>query len=408
MKMKADYKFFVMICLGVSSLVGQGIYNEHRDVYLSTEEMIQSYGYPVEIHEIITEDGYILNMYRIPHGKVGSKVNQKPILLMHGVYGQGENYIVNGINNGSLAYLLADNGFDVWLGNSRGTQHGRKHISLNPTSKEFWDFSFHEIGMYDLPAKIDYILESTKKEKLHYVGHSQGGTVFYVMASMRPEYQQKVTLASLLAPGGYEKHFTNSFLLPFTVRHRELTKLADVANIYELPPYTMKLFQMVSTACSTAVFREICVFAYHMVSGGDSGELNEQILPLVFKYLPTVSTKQLLHYAQTIASGHMRPWDYGTKKNMELYGQPVPSDYPVENISVPMAMYYSLGDNLAFAKDIEDICDTMQNCVRKFLMPNEKWTHMDFLASKNLAHELNEPLLEFIQDFENAANLDGF
>ncbi|KAL3273106.1 hypothetical protein HHI36_014560 [Cryptolaemus montrouzieri] len=102
--------------------------------------MIQSYGYPVEFHEITTEDGYILNMHRIPHGRVGSQVNEKPILLMHGLFGQGENYVVNAINNGSLAFFLADNGFDVWLGNARGTQHGRKHISLKVTSKQFWDF----------------------------------------------------------------------------------------------------------------------------------------------------------------------------------------------------------------------------------------------------------------------------
>ncbi|KAL3273104.1 hypothetical protein HHI36_014558 [Cryptolaemus montrouzieri] len=228
------------------------------------------------------------------------------------------------------------------------------------------------------------------------------------MASMRPEYQQKVALASLLAPGGYERHFTNPFITPFIVRHKELTKLANTFNIYELPPYRMKYNELILSACTTALFNDICSSIYHMVSGGDSGELNNKILPIMFKYLPTVSVKQLLHFAQVIDSGHMRQWDYGRKKNMEVYGQPEPPDYPVENISVPTAMYYSLADNLAFAKDIEDICDTIQNCIRKFLMPNKKWTHMDFLASKNLEHELNEPLLEFIQEFENAKKPDNF
>lgn len=54
-----------------------------------------------------------------------------------------------------------------------------------------------------MPAKIDYILKVTQQEKLYYIGHSQGGTVFYVMASERPEYNDKIRLASLMAPAGF-------------------------------------------------------------------------------------------------------------------------------------------------------------------------------------------------------------
>lgn len=81
-----------------------------------------------------------MTIFRIRHGRNGNDTNSKPVFLMHGLYGQCENYIVNGMNNGSLAYLLADNGYDVWLGNSRGNQHGRKHRELYPDEKEFWNF----------------------------------------------------------------------------------------------------------------------------------------------------------------------------------------------------------------------------------------------------------------------------
>jgi lysosomal acid lipase/cholesteryl ester hydrolase len=30
------------------------------------------------------------------------------------------------------AFLLAKNGFDVWLSNSRGNKFSKKHLSLNP------------------------------------------------------------------------------------------------------------------------------------------------------------------------------------------------------------------------------------------------------------------------------------
>lgn len=59
---------------------------------------------------------------------------------------------------------------------------------------------------------IDYALAHTGRRQLHYVGHSQGGTVFLVLNSMRPEYNQKIASAHLLAGVGYQTHFPNSAL----------------------------------------------------------------------------------------------------------------------------------------------------------------------------------------------------
>lgn len=67
--------------------------------------------------------------------------------------------MLNGDN--SLAYVLANAGYDVWLGNNRGNIYSRKHQTLNPDidTAKFFDFSFYELGKYDLPANVDYILQ---------------------------------------------------------------------------------------------------------------------------------------------------------------------------------------------------------------------------------------------------------
>jgi predicted alpha/beta hydrolase len=72
---------------------------------------------------------------------------------------------------------LARAGFDVWMGNNRGNIYSMSHIKYSPKEKEFWDFEFEQMGTYDQPAQINYILENTKAEKLAaYIGHSEGTT----------------------------------------------------------------------------------------------------------------------------------------------------------------------------------------------------------------------------------------
>lgn len=108
-------------------------------------------------------------------------------------------------------FLLSDRGFDVWLGNSRGNIYSTNHKTLNPfgssdEKKKFWSFSWHEMGVYDLPAFIDYILTATGEQRLQYIGHSQGTTEFFVMASEKPEFLHKVDMMHALAPIAYLSH----------------------------------------------------------------------------------------------------------------------------------------------------------------------------------------------------------
>jgi lysosomal acid lipase/cholesteryl ester hydrolase len=77
---------------------------------------------------------------------------------------------------------------------------------MSPTSNEFWDFSFHEIGYFDVPAMIDFVLNHTKSSKLFYIGHSQGTSSILVLLSKRPEYNQKVMQVHLFAPAAFMKN----------------------------------------------------------------------------------------------------------------------------------------------------------------------------------------------------------
>lgn len=75
---------------------------------------------------------------------------------------------------------------------SRPTLCFRKHTFWSPSDLEFWTFSWDEMAAYDLPASIDYILQSTGGTSLGYVGHSQGTTVGFAALSSQPQLAHKV------------------------------------------------------------------------------------------------------------------------------------------------------------------------------------------------------------------------
>lgn len=60
--------------------------------------------------------------------------------------------------------------------------------------------SWHEMGLYDVPAMVDHILDLTKTRQLFYLGHSLGTTIFFTMAASRPSYNSKVRAFIGFAP----------------------------------------------------------------------------------------------------------------------------------------------------------------------------------------------------------------
>ncbi|CAN6471923.1 unnamed protein product [Victoria cruziana] len=112
---------------------------------------VRDYGYPCEEHKVTTADGYILALNRI------TKAGQ-PVLLQHDVLVDGMTWLLNGMNQ-SLALVLADGGYDVWIANSRGTRWSRGHVSLNPSQREYWD----ELAKFDLPSATSVLIQGKNR-----------------------------------------------------------------------------------------------------------------------------------------------------------------------------------------------------------------------------------------------------
>ncbi len=101
------------------------------------------------------------------------------MFLQHGLLDSSDGWIINDEFR-APGLILANRGYDVWLGNSRGNKHSRKHVKYNPDKdKEFWEFTFQHMADFDLPAVFTYVHNITK-QKLHYIGHSQGTIQMFI------------------------------------------------------------------------------------------------------------------------------------------------------------------------------------------------------------------------------------
>jgi len=351
------------------------------DASLTTPELAVKYGYPAESHTVQTEDGYILTLHRIPYGRGGARrADRPPVLLQHGLLCSSADWVLSGPGE-ALAYLLADAGYDVWMGNARGNTYSRKHVSLSPSNGAFWDFSWHEMGTKDLPAVIDYILRTTGSEQIFYAGHSMGTTMFYVLCSERPEYNSKIRAMFSLAPIAFMSHMQSPLIQLTATVGDELGWLLDLLGIYEFMPASELLTLVGQLLCNDqAISVDICANVLFIIAGFDSQELNKTLLPVILGHTPAgASTKQLLHYGQEVSSGHFRQYDYGMLDNLFVYGQFTPPDYDLRKVTAPVALHYSENDWLAAIVDVDQLASKLPNLLGKFLVPLPAFNHLDYL-----------------------------
>lgn len=441
-------------------------YSIEPDASSDPAEFIRTRKFIPEIHRLTTEDNYILTLHRIINPSVPRHLRRKlkPVLLQHGLFTSSFNFIIGADRNterprfderdlirtrplnvftprplfswqrlvesfndvtlarlgltknsdhwhgpkisDALAFELANQGYDVWMGNSRGSTFSLNHTKFDYRSDwRYWDFSFHEIALYDLPATIDYILEKSQRKSLAYVGHSQGNLAMFILQSFHPHWAEKVKPFVALSPVAIipDVYFGLVRSLIKTIQGTLITttQLNRVLK-GQLFPCSRDTAMALNLICVPKWTTPICDLMLTLMLGNNLKRNNDSLTPIIAHHIPEgTSVLNILHFGQMIESGQFRAFDFGPQENLRRYGSTTNPFYPVRNIYSP---------DIAFISGRTDTLSTMKNVeltrrmlrvplMDDYVVPELFWGHGDHMYAIGAGRLVNAHLIGLIDRY---------
>ncbi|KAJ3448098.1 lipase [Anaeramoeba flamelloides] len=358
------------------------------DTNLNVSQIIRRHGYPCTEVDVVTEDGYILTMQHVPYGKNNPlrdpKEKRPPVLLQHGLLDSSFTWWSN-YPHESLGYILADAGYDVWTSNVRGNVMGLRHKTLTPKDHKFWEFTFDEMQIYDLPANIDFVRKFTGFQKIGYVGHSQGGCIMLAHLSSKPELKEKLTTFVGLGAASYEGNqhcvfinLLNDLKLPFFL---------ELFGQNNFMPDTDIIKIIAKSLCADDPI--VCEDFIFLVVGANPGSLNQTRLPVFLTHTPAgTSTRNIQHWCQEVKSGHFQMYDYGSDfENWVHYNQTSPPIYDPSKIEGPsLNLYFGSVDLLVDEVDFKHLKSDLNPDLIESWEVITGYDHLDYVWNVN-AHK---------------------
>mgnify|MGYP002368527994 FL=1 len=312
----------IVVLLFLGCLLGASA-KEHPEAKLPFMSYCQYFNYPVQQHIIETEDGYLLTYFRIQKKNTTIIPGLTPIFLQHGLLDSSDTWIINDEDK-APAFILANQGYDVWLGNSRGNKHSRKHIHYNPDKDaEFWQFTFQDMADFDIPAAFRYIY-NVVKQKVNYIGHSQGTIQMHIaLAKQNPAVEALMGKYFGFGPVVYVNHQESNI---FTLLDKSyLLEWYHLRHIHEFMP-SPGWFETDIGRLFCADFAKVCADILAQVMDSDPNVDNYERYDVLVGHAPAgTSVMNMEHWKQMVDTGEFKAYDWGSEKaNMEHYNQKVP------------------------------------------------------------------------------------
>uniref|UniRef100_A0A0E0C2Z5 Partial AB-hydrolase lipase domain-containing protein n=1 Tax=Oryza meridionalis TaxID=40149 RepID=A0A0E0C2Z5_9ORYZ len=376
--------------------------------------------YPFEAIKVVTSDGYVLLLERIPR-----RDSQKVVLLQHGILDSSMGWVSNGVV-GSPAFAAYDQGYDVFLGNLRGLV-SREHVDKNISSYKYWKYSVNEHGTKDMPAIVEeihkiktselgksrpHISEETEDQndkiknlevqasqdderdnqpyKLCAVCHSLGGAVMlmYVVTSRIAQKPHRLSRLVLLSPAGFHEDSNVVFSMVEKLILFVGPVLAPFIPGLYIPTrfFRMLLNKLARDFNNYPALGGLVQTLMGYVVGGDSSNWVGVLgLPHYnMDDMPGVSFHVALHLAQIKRAKRFQMYDYGSPvANMEAYGTPEPLDLGAHYglIDIPVDLVAGQRDRVISPSMVKKHYKLMRKTGVEVSYNEFEYAHLDFTFS---------------------------
>ncbi|KAF9453978.1 triacylglycerol lipase [Macrolepiota fuliginosa MF-IS2] len=346
------------------------------------EDLCNIHGYTHEEHVVLTKDGYLLGLHRIPakrgerRDNPGTSTGKPVVYLHHGLLMNSEVWICLTNPERSLAFVLAEQGYDVWLGNNRGNKYSKKSIHHGPNTSKFWDFSMDEFAWHDIPDTIHHILQVTKAPQLSYVGFSQGTAQAFAALSIHPQLNEKVNvfiaLAPAMSPAGLAAPIVDGLMkasptLFFLLFGRK--SILSSATFWQSIIYPPIFAQVIDKSL-------VWLFNWH----SHNISTHQKIAAYAHLY-SFASVKSIVHWFQIMRNAAFQMYDDDVLSPVVVTSVSSyrPARFPTRNIVTPIVLMYGDSDSLV---DIDAMLTQLpSHTVAKRLHTYE---HLDILWGQNV------------------------
>ncbi|KAF7514426.1 hypothetical protein GJ744_000196 [Endocarpon pusillum] len=346
------------------------------------------FGYRAEEHVVQTADGYLLGIHRLPYKKgeeqEGHLVNSgqrsitKPVVyLHHGLLMNSEVWVCITEEERCLPFVLAEQGYDVWLGNNRGNKYSKKSTRFSPSSADFWNFSMDQFAFHDIPDSIDYILDTTSQPSLSYIGFSQGTAQAFATLSIHPPLNEKVNLfialAPAMAPAGLSNGIVDSLVkaspdvLFLTFGRKSLLSSATFWQSILYPPIFVRVIDIALSFLFSWSCRNI------------TPHQKLAAYPHLYSF---TSTKSVVHWFQIIRNKSFQMYDDDSSRAFSIGASDryyKVAKFPTRNIKTPIVLVYGGSDSLV---DIKAMLRELPKHTMAFEVKH--FEHLDFLWAQDV------------------------
>jgi pimeloyl-ACP methyl ester carboxylesterase len=346
--------------------------------------------------QVVTEDRYVNTIWALT-SKDEFNRNGKSILIQHGLLDSSFTWLI--LEEKSIAKLLCDEGYKVYLPNMRGNQFSKSHLDYGTSlNSDYWDFSFDEMAQYDLPAIINLIKKRDGVEKIDYMGHSQGTLIYFLAYMTDPDYME-ANINKFIAVGMVPNvNNAEHFLLDLAVIAK-IDKLVPFKNFLTFPT---ELGQVLVPFC-TGKAKNLCHTILRICFGGmeDTGRVDYNRLGKnIFMHQPGgTSLQNMRHWLQAFEKKKMTKFDFGAIKNLEHYGSIYPPRYrstKMKNYKIKSMITVSDSDPFCNAIDTLEFFLKIDDQSVIEIINLKDYNHIDYLWADSAYEDLYPKFLEFL------------